>query len=116
MNPPPQFTVGQEVVTPKNGSGVVKWVYPAPPQKKRTRYHTRYAVAVRGRSNGLVLYEQEIKPKPAQGPEVQCRGCGNHCGFVVKQSIRCFVSRQYRMVDKLRICKFFSPLQPAQGG
>ena len=112
MNPTPRFAIGQDVVTPKHGSGVVKWVYPA----HRARARTRYSIAVRGRNSGLVLDEQEIAPKPARGPEVQCRDCGNHCGFVVKSSIRCFVSRQYRLVDKLRVCKYFTPLQPAQGG
>ena len=112
MTPAPRFSIGQDVITPRHGSGVVRWVYPA----HRPRARTRYSIAVRGRSTGLVLDEQEIALKPARGPEVQCRDCGNHCGFVVKRSVRCFVSRQYRMVDKPRVCKYHTPLQPAQGG
>ena len=114
MNHAPRFSIGQDVVTPRHGSGVVKWVYPA----HRPRARTRYSIAVRGRSTGLVLDEQEIAPKIAgePGPEVHCRDCVNHTGFVFRNSVRCFVSKQYRMVDKVRVCNYFTPLQPAQGG
>ena len=114
MNHAPRFSIGQDVVTPKHGSGVVRWVYPA----HRPKARTRYSIAVRGRSTGLVLDEQQIKPKVAgkTGPEVQCRDCRNHPGFVVKNSVRCLISGSYRMVDRPRVCRFFTSLQPNQGG
>ena len=118
MNTTPQFTIGQEVITPRHGSGVVKWVYPAPVRKIRKHYRPCYAVEVRGLSNALVLDEQQLKPKlpGVAGPEVQCSGCANHPGIVVKQSVRCQISGSYRIADKLRVCRFFTPLSSAQGG
>ena len=114
MNHTPQFSIGQEVVTPRHGTGVVKWVYPAP----RPRIRNRYSVIVRRLRQPLMLDEIQLKlPAPdTPAPEVCCRDCGQNPKALVRSSILCPVINQYRKVEQPRICKHFTPRQSAEGG
>jgi len=114
MNHAPQYAIGQEVVTPRHGAGVIKWIYPTVFPKK---VRNQYSVIVKGRREALLLSEKQLQPRPcgAPDPEVRCRDCNHNSKVMVRTSILCPVMNKYRKVDEPRLCKNFTPRQPTEG-
>ncbi len=112
MNHAPQYAIGQEVVTPRHGAGVIKWVYPAP----KVRARNRYSVAVLGRREALLLDEVELQPQQAgtSEPGVRCLDCSqNKSGRF--STFLCPTVNKYRKVQQPRQCAQFTPRPPTEG-